>query len=62
MPHAEPQNKTKLELPGIALSELPEGTKDYVMAISGTGKTIPETMKEILNAAAAAAGFTPQPA
>lgn len=63
MPHAEPNKTDKTKLPDIPLTKLSENTKDFLLAYSGTGKTIPETMIEILDSAAAAAGFpTKQPA
>ena len=41
-------------LPQIALSELPEQTKDYIIAYSATGLTVQQTIREILTAAAKA--------
>lgn len=41
-------------LPTIALSELPEKTKDYIIAYSATGLTVQQTIREILTAAAKA--------
>jgi hypothetical protein len=51
----------ELKLPDIALSDLPESTKDFLIAYSATGKTVPEAIKETLNQAASAAGFAPNP-
>ena len=51
----------ELKLPDIALSDLPESTKDFLIAYSATGKTVPEAIKETLNHAAQAAGFSPNP-
>ena len=44
----------KSTLPQIALSELPEQTKDYIIAYSATGLTVQQTIREILTAAAKA--------
>ena len=41
-------------LPTIPLSELPEQTKDYIIAYSATGLTVQQTIREILTAAAKA--------
>jgi hypothetical protein len=41
-------------LPTIPLSALPEKTKDYIIAYSATGKTVQESIREILTAAAKA--------
>lgn len=41
-------------LPQIALSELPEQTKDYIIAYSATGLTVQQTIREILTTAAKA--------
>lgn len=41
-------------LPQIALSELPEQTKDFILAYSATGLTVQQTIREILTAAAKA--------
>lgn len=51
-----------LLLPPIALSDLPESTKDFILAASNTGKTPAEVIREILDDAADHAGFpaTPQ--
>ena len=51
----------ELKLPDIPLSELPESTKDFLIAVSATGKPVNEAIKDTLNKAAAAAGFTPHP-
>ena len=53
--HVEPQMK----LPDIALSDLSEGTKDFLIAHSATGKAIPQVIREVLLKASVAAGFTP---
>ena len=41
-------------LPQIALKDLPEQTKDYIIAYSATGLTVQQTIREILTAAAKA--------
>ena len=41
-------------LPTIPLSELPEQTKDYIIAYSATGLTVQQSIREILTAAAKA--------
>lgn len=51
----------ELKLPDIALSDLPESTKDYIIAYSATGKSVTDAIKDTLNQAAAAAGFSPNP-
>lgn len=50
-------NPDALKLPDIRLSELPESTKDFLLASSATGKPVTEAIKDTLNKAAAAAGF-----
>lgn len=42
----------------IPLSEIPAGTKDFLLAMSATGKPVTEAIVETLEAAAGAAGFT----
>lgn len=45
-------------LPEVALSEIPEGTKDFLLAQSGSaGKSVTEVIRAVLNEAAADAGF-----
>ena len=39
-------------LPQIPLSELPEQTKDYIIAYSASGLTVQQSIREILTAAA----------
>jgi hypothetical protein len=41
-------------LPQIALKDLPEQTKDYILAYSATGLTVQQSIREILTAAAKA--------
>jgi hypothetical protein len=41
-------------LPQIALKDLPEQTKDYIIAYSATGLTVQQSIREILTAAAKA--------
>jgi hypothetical protein len=47
----------ELKLPDIALSDLPESTKDFLISYSAKGKTVTESIREILNNAAKTAGF-----
>lgn len=49
----------ELKLPDIALSDLPESTKDFIIAYSATGKSVTESIREILTGAAIAGGFSP---
>lgn len=53
-----PKAGITLALPPIALSELQEPTKDFLLANANTGKTPAETMKELLDRGAERAGFT----
>lgn len=49
-----------MKLPDIALSELPEETKDFLIAASAaSGKPIDDVMKDVLRHAAGDHGFTP---
>jgi hypothetical protein len=41
-------------LPQIALKDLPEQTKDYIIAYSATGLTVQQSIREILTTAAKA--------
>ena len=41
-------------LPQIALKDLPEQTKDFIIAYSATGLTVQQSIREILTAAAKA--------
>ena len=52
----ETQSVTPLEIP---LSELPEGTKDFLLAASAAGKSVTEVIADNLTRAAVAAGFSP---
>jgi uracil phosphoribosyltransferase len=54
-------NAETLKLPDIALSDLPESTKDFIIAYSATGKTVTEVIREVLDHAAEQAGFSPSP-
>lgn len=47
----------RLALPPIALSELKEPTKDFLLAKANAGATPLETMKELLDRGAERAGF-----
>jgi len=52
---------TKLELPPIALSDLPEATKDYILGLcNGSDLTPEEVVRRVLNNAALP--FMPPPA
>ena len=53
-----PETSPEVKLPDILLSALPERTKDFLLATSGT-KSISGVVADVLNAAAAAAGFQP---
>lgn len=57
-----PAHDPEVRLPDIALSDLPESTKDFLIAFSATGKPVTEVLRDVLNAAAAAAGFNPNKA
>lgn len=46
-----------LDLP---LSEIPERTKDFLLALAATGKPVTAAIVETLEQAADAAGFPPQ--
>lgn len=50
---ADPESK----LPDVPLSELSEGTKDFLIAHSLTGKPVTDVIRDVLSQAAAAAGF-----
>lgn len=45
------------KLPEIPFSELSEGTKDFILASTLTGKPTDEVIRDVLREAAAAAGF-----
>lgn len=49
-----------LKLPDIALSDLSESTKDFILAYSATGKSVTDAIREILTGAAISAGFKPK--
>jgi len=50
MQDATPPNTTTETLPEVALSALPEATKDYLIALHAqTGKPIAELIRDILN-------------
>lgn len=50
----------KLSLPPISLSELPERTKDFLLALCNQDNIAPaEAMKKTLDLAAMRAGFSP---
>lgn len=52
------ERRPVLDLP---LSEIPERTKDFLLAVSATGKSPVEAIQEVLDEAAAKAGFAPEP-
>lgn len=54
------QPAAELKLPDIALSDLPESTKDFIIAYSATGKSVTESIREILTEAAISGGFSPK--
>lgn len=54
------ETSPEVKLPDIPLSALPERTKDFLLASSGGAKPISGVVADVLNAAAAAAGFQPQ--
>jgi hypothetical protein len=47
-------NATHSEPLGIPLSEIPESTKDFLLAMSAEGKTVTEVIVDTLDEAAAA--------
>lgn len=51
----------KLTLPPIALSDLSETTKDFILAASNPGRTATDVIISVLDAAAIEAGFWPFP-
>ena len=53
----DPRTGFTLALPPIALSELKEPTKDFLLANANHGKPPVETMKELLDRGAIRAGF-----
>jgi hypothetical protein len=53
----DPRTGLTLALPPIALSELKEPTKDFLLANANHGKTPAQTMKELLDRGASRAGF-----
>lgn len=53
---AEPAPRS---LPEIPLDELSATTKDFLLAYSATGKSVPEVIIGVLDRAAAKAGFEP---
>lgn len=56
---ATPTEST-LQLPPIALNELPQATKDFLLAASVTGKSPVDVIREVLTHAAEKAGFQVQ--
>jgi hypothetical protein len=50
---------SKLTLPPIALSDLPESTKDFILAASNPGRSATDVIISVLDAAAMEAGFHP---
>ena len=53
----DPKAELVLALPPIALSELREPTKDYLLAKANTGTTPLETLKELIDRGAEREGF-----
>lgn len=51
-------HEPEAKLPEVALSDLPEITKDFLIAHSAAGKSVGEVIRDVLNKAAAAATFT----
>ena len=51
----------KLTLPPIALSDLSESTKDFILAASNPGRSATDVIVSVLDAAAIEAGFSPFP-
>ena len=49
-------------LPDIPLNELPESTKDFLIALSAQGKSVASVVIDTLDAAAARHGFEPHKA
>lgn len=56
------QTPVLASLPDIALSDLPEATKDFIIAHSASGKSVKDVIVEILDHAAASSGFLPHKA
>lgn len=60
--HFQCMSADHLTLPPISLSELPERTKDYLLALCNQDNIAPaEAMKKTLDLAAMRAGFSPTP-
>lgn len=53
------QNLNLITLPEIPLSELPESTKDFLIALSAQGKSVADIVVDTLDAAASDHGFQP---
>lgn len=51
-------NEPEAKLPEIALSDMPEKTKDFLIAHSAAGKSVVEVIRDVLNQAASSAVFT----
>lgn len=51
----------KLTLPPIALCDLSESTKDFILAASNPGRTATDVIVSVLDNAAIEAGFSPFP-
>lgn len=49
-----------LKAPGIDLVDLPERTKDYVLARCARGESLADVIREVLNEQARASGFDPE--
>lgn len=56
----EPLTEERAPALDLPLSEIPERTKDFLLAMSATGKPVTDAIRETLDAAATAAGFPPK--
>lgn len=55
-------DQARMTLPPLALCDLPEPTKDYLLALCHQQRLTPEqALKRVLDASAASAGFLPMP-
>lgn len=55
--HMATPSDSALQLPPIALNELPQATKDFLLAASVAGKSPVDVIREVLTTAAEKAGF-----
>lgn len=56
------QKANLITLPEIPLSDLPEATKDFLIALSAQGKSVADIVVDTLDAAASDHGFQPHQA